>query len=109
MKPMVYCKTIDKGVQEFYLYHQGIDYPLYRQAYKKSNREFFANGVYVDDLGRYDRAHSFSVRQMLDKLPVVIAYVEKEYGIKVFNKSMEANKRGAYKRQRISWQDYEVA
>lgn len=108
MRSMIYCKTIDKGVQEYYVLHIGVEYPLCRQTFKRSNKEFFGKGIFVDDIGKFRNVHSGSVRMMLDKLPLVIACAEKEYGLKIFNKSQTTIK-SAYKRTKIRVEDYEAA
>lgn len=107
MKTLVYCETIDKGVQEFYLVCGRVRYPICKQLYRKSNRDFFKGGVYIDDLSNYSKAHSNSVRKVLDKLPLALQYIEKEHGICVYTKKKD--KKEQYKRSKFDWQSMEVA
>ncbi|MBO7178439.1 MAG: hypothetical protein J6V69_04995 [Clostridia bacterium] len=108
MKSKITCRTIDKGIQEFYLIHCGETYTLFQQEYRKSNKEFFSKGIYLSDLNKYSKVHSSCVKHMLDKLPLAIACVEKEYGIVVYEKKKGIGKE-PYKRTRFEWQDMEVA
>lgn len=90
MKATVYCRTTAKGVQSFYIRAEGKTYFLFQQDYRVSNRDYFRKGVRLDDLGRYAGAHSASVRKTLDKLPAYIRYIEKEYGIAVYERTKRA-------------------
>ena len=50
MKNYIYCTTTAKGEQSFYLMEQGTKYFLFVQAYRKSNKEIFEQGISLFDL-----------------------------------------------------------
>ena len=89
MKNYIYCTTTAKGEQTFYLMAQGTKYFLFVQAYRKSNKEVFEQGISLFDLRKLKKHCSFSVRHTATKLPAYIRYVEQECGISV----MEITKR----------------
>jgi len=102
MKTLVYCKTTAKATQSFYLLADGKEYFLFNQKYRVSNKEHFGRGISLDSIGDFSSAHSHSVRLILDKLPTYIRYAEKEYGIKVLDKSSN-QKSKPYKRTQFLW------
>ena len=93
MKNYIYCTTTAKGEQTFYLMAQGTKYFLFVQAYRKSNKEVFEQGISLFDLRKLKKHCSFSVRHTATKLPGYIRYVEQECGISV----MEMTKRKQFK------------
>ena len=113
MKATIYCRTVEKGVQAFYVKVKGERYFLFRQNFRRSVKEFFANGVMLDKIGAYDGVHSFAVRRTLDKLPAYLQYIEKEYGIGIYDRTKDkiAKRSRAYKREKFNWNtiDWDVA
>lgn len=89
MKNYIYCKTTAKGEQTFYLMAQGTKHFLFVQAYRKSNKEVFEQGVSLFDLRKLKKHCSYSVRHTVEKIPTRIRNIEQEYGISV----MEITKR----------------
>ena len=109
MRAKIFCKETTLGVHDFYVQVDGQNYFLFRQDFKKSVKDFFANGVSVNEINKYSLAHSAVVRNTLDKLPIYIKYVEKEYGVAIYEKTKTPSKSRAqkgYKRQAFRWQDY---
>ena len=102
-----------KGVQAFYVKVKGERYFLFRQNFRRSVKEFFANDVMLDKIGAYDGVHSFAVRRTLDKLPAYLQYIEKEYGIEIYDRTKDkiAKRSMAYKREKFNWNtiDWDVA
>lgn len=88
MMNQIYCKPTAKGIHSFYCRHSdGNDYYLFSQPYRKGVAAYFRDGVILDkaidkSLAHYDTA----VLRTMDKLPMYIKYVEKEQGIKIFNR-----------------------
>ncbi len=113
MQTVIYCRTVEKGVQAFYVKVEGKRYFLFRQNFRKSVKDYFVKGVMLDKIGSYEGVHSESVRHTLDKLPAYIQYVEKEYGIEIYEKTKEKKAKGnrVYKREKFYWHmvDWEVA
>ena len=87
MKDYIYCKTIAKGKQSFYLVSQGKEYFLFVQTYKSSNKEVYEHGVPLFDLRKVKKHHSKAVSHTAKKLPIYIQYIEREYGIMVMEKT----------------------
>lgn len=109
MKSKVFCRTVAKGEQAFYVTVDGKEYYLFRQNYKVSNKLFFQNGVSIDCINNYNGVHSMAVRHTLDKLPSYLRYVEKEYDIAIYsrtNKDKAPKKQKPYKREAFHWQQY---
>ena len=106
MKAKVICRTVDKGVQSFFVRVGGKDYFLFQQDFRISVKTFFQNGVNVNGINDYSVAHSTAVRKTLDKLPAYLHYVEKEYGVEIYEKKKQDKKQKAYKRESFRWQDY---
>ena len=89
MKNYIYCTTTAKGEQTFYLMAQGTKYFLFVQAYRRSNKEVFEQGISLYDLRKLKKHCSYSVRHTAEKIPAYIRYIEQQYGISV----MEITKR----------------
>lgn len=45
MQATVFCKTTAKATQSFFVKVGGKEYFLFQQDFRKSNKEFFRNGV----------------------------------------------------------------
>ena len=105
MKAKVICKAAGKGQQNFFVVVAGKEYYLFRQDYRASNQDFFKNGVSIDSIGNYDGVHSQAVRKTLDKLPTYLRYIEKEYGIAIYERGAQktAKKQKPYKRKTFCW------
>ena len=109
MQATVFCKTVAKGVQAYYVRVDGNAIFLFRQQFRRSNKEYFRNGVSIDKLCKYAGVHSTSVRKTLDKLPAYLRYVEREYGVLIYNKTRlkKGKEQAGYKRKSFQWQNYE--
>jgi len=109
MNTKVICKELKRGTLSFYAIVKGKEYFLFQQEFKKTVYDYFMNGVNVSLTNDYSIAHSHTVRKTLDKLPSYLRYVEKEYGIEIYEKTKQAKcvkKSKPYKRQAFRWQDY---
>ena len=112
MKTQVLCKELERGRLTFYALVDGKEYFLFQQDYKSSVNNYFCSGVTVDKVNSYSQAHSHVVRKVLDKLPSYLHYIEKEYGVDIYNKTKQAKSvknHKAYKRESFKWQDYAFA
>ena len=89
MRNMIYCKTVSKGIQAFYLCVGSKRYYLFEQNYKVSNKEVYETGKQLDEIGRLKSHWSAAVRKTAEKLYAYIPYIEKEYGVAVFNKTQK--------------------
>ena len=109
MQATVFCRTTAKETQSFFVKVGGRDYFLFQQDFRKSNKEFFRNGVGVHAINNYSSVHSAAVKKTLDKLPSYIRYIEKEYDVAIYEKTkkkLESKKKNSYKRDTFRWQDY---
>ena len=109
MNSIVFCKTTEKAIHSFFVKVNGKDYFLFKQDFKKSNKDFFYNGVSVYDISNYSGIHSTSVKKTLDKLPTYLRYIEKEYDVAIYDKTKQkqsSKKKNIYKRQAFRWQDF---
>ena len=109
MNTKVICKELKRGILSFYAIVKGKEYFLFQQEFKKTVYDYFMNGVNISATNDYSSAHSHTVRKTLDKLPSYLHYVEKEYGIEIYEKTREAKnvkKSKPYKRESFRWQDY---
>lgn len=115
MQATVFCRTTDKDVQSFYLRANGKEYFLFSQAFRRSNKNFFAKGYRLADKVDYSKVTSTTVRNTLEKLPSYIRYIETEYGIALYEKRKEKEKpsktKSPYKREQWNWRlsDWDVA
>lgn len=88
MKTTIYCKPTDKGVHSFYLTVGNEDFFLFSQDYRKGVEEYYGKGVRIDESMKYSRAHNDSaITRTMDKIPMYIKYVEREYDIEVFERT----------------------
>ena len=114
MKTKVYCKTVARGQQAFYLVVNNKEYYLFSQDYRVSVKEYFMSGISIRETMNFANAHSTAVRRTLDKLKTYIPYIEKEYGIVVMEKTrknQDKKRNKPYKRQSFNWKtvDWEYA
>lgn len=115
MQAKIFCKTVAKGKQSFYVTVEGKRYYLFTQDYRASNKEFFQNGVCISEINNFGGVHSTAVKKTLDKLPSYIRYIEIEFGVAIFEKTKKAQKvqkkQKPYKREQFLWRqiDWEAA
>ena len=92
MQTKIYCKTLSKGMHSFYLNHNGKDYLLFCQDYRRGVNNYFKNGVRFDEARNYSKAHGdTALMRTMDKIPMYVEYLEKENGIQVLNKTKKKN------------------
>ena len=77
MQAKVYCKTVAKGRQAFYINANGKEYFLFEQDFRASNKEFFKKGYYLTDRVDYTRVRSEATRRTLEKLPSKSSYIDR--------------------------------
>ena len=108
MTPTIFYKitgqSSDTGyaLQTYYVKVDGKDYFLFNQSFRRSNKEYFADGVTINELKQFSKIHSHSVRRILDKLPSYLRYIEKEYGVTIYDKSASSAKRKPYTRSKYT-------
>ena len=88
MKTTIYCKPTNKGVHTFYLIVGNEEFFLFSQAYRKGVEEYYGKGVSIDKSMKYSRAHNdVAITRTMDKIPMYVKYIEKEYNIEVFERT----------------------
>jgi len=84
----IYCKPTAKGIHSFYLMVGTEEFFLFSQAYRKGVEEYYGRGVRIEESVKYSKAHNDSaITRTMDKIPMYVRYVEKEYDIEVFEKT----------------------
>jgi|GEM_PF-3961621 len=86
MKKTIYCNTVAKGVQAFYLAVGAKSYFLFNQKYYVGVRDYFGAGRLISELSSASKYHNTAVRNTANKLSSHLRYVEREYGVVVFDK-----------------------
>ena len=102
---IIYCKTVAKGIQEFYLRVESKEYYLFKQNYRVSNKEVYRAGIRVNEIRRFKSHYSKAVRRIAEKLYIYISYIEKDYGVAVLNKTKkkEDKKKCFYSRKHFDF------
>ncbi|MBE5731850.1 MAG: hypothetical protein E7353_02340 [Clostridiales bacterium] len=86
MKKTIYCKTVSKGMQAFYLKLENKEYFLFVQKYYRGVRDFFSRGRDLSELSTASSYHNMAVRRTATKLPSYLKYMEKELGVVIYDK-----------------------
>lgn len=86
MTMKIYCKA-NKAKQTYFLTDGKRDYQLFTTSYRKSNKAFFANGRYIQEVLDARRHKSETVRRISVRLISTVKYIESEYGICVLQQT----------------------
>lgn len=92
MAAKIYCRTTAKGVQSYYLTDGKENYFLFVSDYHKSNRDFFSQGRYIQEVLDARRHTSTSVQRISARLIGAVKYIESEYGICVLQQTAKRQK-----------------
>ena len=96
MKTIIYCKPTDKGIHSFYLLIGNKEYFLFSQAYRKGVEKYYGKGVHIDESMKYSRAHNdIAITRTMDKIPMYIKYIEREYNVEVLKKTKKTKRKNA--------------
>ena len=86
----IFCKVTDKGMHSFYLYHNGEIFFLFSQDYRKGVHQYFFKGVPFQEAVNFSKAYNdHSLEHTMVKIPLYIKYIEKEYDIAVYRKTVK--------------------
>ena len=94
MKATVYCRTTERGIHTFYLNAGGEEYYLFRQNFRRSVSEYYRYGVMLD--GALDKSKAkgnAALMHTMEKLPMYLRYIEREYDIRVLDKTIKKAKK----------------
>ena len=87
MLTKIFCKTNDSGQQDFYIQAGKKTYFLFEQSYRKTIKSYFGNGVSLEQSLKFANSTSFAIRNVMEKLPLYIKYIEKEYSIAILEQT----------------------
>lgn len=96
----VYCKNTKRGRHEFYINIDGTDYYLFSRTFRVSNDEYYSKGVSFEDSINHSKSKSFTVLHIMDELPKVFRYIEKEYNVIIFDKTFK--KKNMFKKEKCA-------
>ena len=90
MRNSIYCKVTGKGIHSFYLENKNGKYFLFNQNYSKSAKEFFENGVNLNEAMDFSRSRGDTVlKKTMSKLPMYIRFIEKDCDIEILNSAIK--------------------
>ena len=100
----VFCKTTNIGEQSFYICCDRNLYFLFTQKYRKSNKEYFERGVFLDKIYDFSHVHSAATKSTLEKIRRCIPQIERQEGVvlrkqaerKYFGTKTLSRQKGAY-------------
>lgn len=96
MKTKIYCKTTARDTHSFYLDHQGQRYFLFTQKYRRGVHGYYGKGVPLGEALNFAKAHKDgAIIRTMEKLPMYIKYLEKEYSIEVLEKTKKRNQKSS--------------
>jgi len=93
MATKIFCKTIAKGIQKFFLVYNNENYALFAQKYYSSVKEYFVNGVDINTAIDYRKHEGTAVINTKEKIMRTISKLERAEGIAVLDKAIRKNGR----------------
>lgn len=110
MAAKIYCRTTEKGVQSYYLCDGKENYYLFDSEFRKSNKEFFSQGRFIQEVFDARRHESTSVQRTSIRLISAVRYIESEYGLCVLQQTAKKKRqKRSQKMFRKSERQYELA
>ena len=83
------CKISKNGQHDFILNLDGETYYIFSQDFHTGVNKYFKNGVSLDKaMDRKKAKNDYCIIKTMDKLQMYIKYLEKEYDIKILNKTI---------------------
>lgn len=100
MKTMIYCRATAQGIHSFYVVCEGREFFLFSQNYRKGVHSYFNKGVRLDEAYDYSKTNRDSaIIKTMNKLPLYIKYIEREYGITILNQTKIRNQTLHYRKR----------
>lgn len=88
MKITIYCKPTDKGIHSFFVKVNDLEFFLFSQKYRVGVHKHFSKGVSLKEAFDFSNIHKdAAIEKTMDKLPMYIKYIEKEYNVSIFNQT----------------------
>ncbi len=92
MRTTIYCKPTSKGIHSFYIAIEEQKYFLFEQNYRKGVNEFFRDGVDINRALDFSKAKfDNALIKTMQKLPIYIKYIEKNYDIEILKSTAKKN------------------
>ena len=92
MDKIIHCVNTSHGALSFYVKAYGETHFLFSQKYKSGVIGYFGNGVSIDAALDFSRANgNTAVLHTMEKLPIYIRYVEREYSLDILRKTAQKN------------------
>lgn len=83
------CNVSKKGQHDFILNLNGENYYMFSQNYHTGVNKYFKNGVSLNNaMDRKKAKNDHCIIKTMDKFQTYIKYLEKEYDIKILNKTL---------------------
>ena len=99
MRPTILCKTVERTRHFFYLIMDGKSYYLFSQSYRYGVHQYFSKGVPLNLALDHTRAkRDKAITRTMEKIPVYIKYLEKEYDITVLDQTQKKKKCCKYRK-----------
>ena len=94
MRCTIICRPTDTGMHSFYLTTGNASYFLFSQHFRCGVNRYFSDGVRLDEAMDFSRAKGDSaIIRTMEKLPSHIRYIEREYDIRVLDKTIKKAKK----------------
>ena len=91
MKTKISCIVNEKGMHTFYLRKDGKEYYLFAQNYRRGVADFFRYSVSFDQAIDFSRAKKdCAILRTMEKIAIYTKYIERYYGIVVYDKADNA-------------------
>lgn len=93
MRTTIYCTETANDSTSFYLAYGNNVYYLFSQERRKNVEQYFLGGVWLEAAMDFAKAHrDTALIRTMDKIPMYIRGIEKEYGIEIFEKTKKKNR-----------------
>lgn len=93
MRTTIYCTEAAGDTTSFYLAYGNNVYYLFSQERRKNVEQYFLGGVWLEAATDFAKAHrDTALIRTMDKIPVYIRGVEKEYGIEILEKTKKKHR-----------------
>lgn len=93
MKTKIYCTQTKSDIHSFYLITGEQRYYMFSQNYRTGVHKYFKNGVLLNDAMKHSKTHKdHALIRTMNKIPMYIKYIEKEYDVQILEKTKRKNK-----------------
>lgn len=101
MKTIIYCRPTPQGIHNFYILIEGKEFFLFNQNYRKGVHNYFSKGILLDEAYDYSKTkRNNAIIKTINKFPIYIKYIEREYGITILNQTKKRNQMFRYKKHK---------